>query len=442
MSDGATTIHAPESERVPPGYKRIEVGVIAEEWEVANLASLGDGSDPPIKAGPFGSALTKATYVPVGYKVYGQEQVIRGDYQYGDYFVSHAKFKELESCSVKSGDILLSLVGTAGKLLVIPRNAPKGIINPRLIRFSFDKERVDSEFFKELFEAGQIQSYLERYAQGGTMGVLNASILRAVNIPLPPLPEQRAIAAALSDVDDSISALDALIAKKRAVKTAAMQRLLTGKHRLPGFDGEWETRRLGDIFALLSTASNARSDLMEDGDIGYIHYGDIHGTDSSFLDCDAEETPHIASHLVKNIPLLEEGDLVMADASEDYDGIGKSIEVKNVRGRKLVAGLHTLLLRGNKAVAADGFKGYLQYIPALRSALIRLSTGISVYGISKNNVRSIEISLPSIEEQTAIAAVLSDMDAKIESLEARREKTRKVKRGMMGELLTGRTRLV
>lgn len=266
--------------------------------------------------------------------------------------------------------------------------------------------------------------------------------IRAFQVAYPEIAEQRAIAAALSDVDSLISALDKLIAKKRAVKTAAMQQLLTGKQRLPGFSGEWEVKRLGDVFTFLSTANNPRSDLSEHGEVGYVHYGDLHATDSPFLDCSRAKMPHIARNLIRHVPLLEEGDLVMVDASEDYEGVGKSVEARNVNGRKLVAGLHTFLLRGNKKSLVDGFKGYLQYIPRVRSALVRLATGISVYGISKNSVRSIEVSLPPVAEQTAIAAVLSDMDAEIEALEARREKTRRIKQGMMQELLTGRTRLV
>ncbi len=118
---------------LPKGYQQTEVGVIPEDWEVRELESLGTGTIPSIKAGPFGSALTKDTYVPMGYKVYGQEQVIRGDHLYGNYFISIDKFRQLESCAVRPGDILLSLVGTAGKVLVVPENAPPGIINPRLI---------------------------------------------------------------------------------------------------------------------------------------------------------------------------------------------------------------------------------------------------------------------------------------------------------------------
>jgi len=118
------------------------------------------------------------------------------------------------------------------------------------------------------------------------------------------------------------------------------------------------------------------------------------------------------------------------------------VEIQNARSRKIVAGLHTFLLRGNKELLADGFKGYLQFITSVKAALIRFATGISVYGVSKGNVRSIEVPLPRLEEQTAIADVLSDMDAEIAALEARRDKTRALKQGMMQELLTGRIRLV
>lgn len=217
---------------VKPGYKQTEVGVIPEDWKVVALESLGERTRPAIKAGPFGSSLTKDTYVAEGYKVYGQEQVIRGDYLYGDYYISKARFNELKSCAVEPGDILLSLVGTAGRVLVIPEGAPEGIINPRLIRFSFDRTIISPDFFKFLFETKTYQALLSRSSQGGTMGVLNAGLLRSLCIPLPQIAEQEAIATILSDMDTEITTLEEKLAKTHHIKQGMMQELLTGRIRL------------------------------------------------------------------------------------------------------------------------------------------------------------------------------------------------------------------
>lgn len=116
--------------------------------------------------------------------------------------------------------------------MIVPEGAAAGIINPRLIRFTFDPELVVPRFFKELFESEQIQRYLERTSQGGTMGVLNATMLRSLEIPLPSSAEQQAIAEVLSDMDAEIAALESRRAKTAAVKQGMMQALLTGKVRL------------------------------------------------------------------------------------------------------------------------------------------------------------------------------------------------------------------
>jgi type I restriction enzyme, S subunit len=300
--------------------------------------------------------------------------------------------------------------------------------------------QLDNHFLYYWLQAEK--SEFERIANGNTIKTIGLPHFKALQIPLPPPSEQRAIATALSDLDALICSLDQLIAKNRDLKRAAMQLLLTGKQRLPGFQGEWEVWTFGELFRFLNTANNPRADLSPFGDFGYIHYGDIHMASPSFLDCADADLPLIDEAKVASIPRVEDGDLVMADASEDYSGIGKCVEVRNVSGRRIVAGLHTFLLRSNKELLADGFKGYLQFIPSVKTSLVKLATGISVYGISKSNVNSLEVLLPPVEEQRAITAVLSDMDAEIAALEQRRDKTRAIKQGMMQELLTGRTRLV
>ncbi len=381
-------------------------------------------------------------YVIAGIPFYSVENVTANNFHDTKFISPEEHTMLIKRCKPQRGDILITRIGSLGDTKLIDWDAEASIyVSLAILRLG---ETANAQYVYRYSKSWRFVKDIEKRALlNAAPKKINMRDIGNVPIPLPStLKEQRAIAAALSNVDSLIAALDKLIAKKRAIKTAAMQQLLTGKQRLPGFSGEWEMRRLGDVFCFLSTANNPRSDLSEHGEIRYIHYGDIHAMTSSFLDCSRAKMPHISGSKVKGISLLEEGDLVMADASEDYEGVGKSIEVKNLNGSELVAGLHTFLLRGNKELLADGFKGYLQYVPRVRSALVRLATGTSVYGISKNNVRSIEVGLPPIEEQTAIAAVLSDMDAEIEALGARREKTQQVKQGMMQELLTGKTRLI
>ena len=133
--------------------------------------------------------------------------------------------------------------------------------------------------------------------------------------------------------------------------------------------------------------------------------------------------------------------MVFADASEDYDGVGKSVEIVNT-GTGLVPGLHTIAVRFQKTILADGFKAYLQFIPAFRNHLLRLASGTKVYATQRSHIASAELALPPITEQIAIATILSEMDTELAALEARHAKTRALKQGMMQELLSGRIRLV
>lgn len=277
-------------------------------------------------------------------------------------------------------------------------------------------------------------------SNAGNQDNLNGAIVKSVDVALPPLAEQKSIASALNDADQFLAALDLLIEKKRAMKAGAMQRLLAGQTRLPGFTGEWETRRLGDVLTFLPTASNPRADLADDGDAAYLHYGDIHAHDSPLLDCASTRLPRIARAKVSRLPMMQDGDVVFVDASEDLDGLGKSVEIMNLGSRPAVAGLHTILCRGDRPHWASGFKAYLQFMPAFRNALLRVATGTSVYGISKRHLAEIELAVPSVGEQTAIASVLFDIESDIAELIHRRSKMMSVRKGMQLELLTGRIR--
>ncbi|WP_186190932.1 restriction endonuclease subunit S [Burkholderia gladioli] len=271
---------------------------------------------------------------------------------------------------------------------------------------------------------------------------ITSNDVRTFPLTLPPLPEQSAIASALSDVDALLSSLDALIAKKRDIKQAAMQQLLTGKTRLPGFKEEWVVTRLGDHATLIRNGVYSRAELSIDGRVKYLHYGDIHTCGAVYLNPSEAIMPFLDADKAVRLGRLVSGDLVFVDATEDLAGVGKSVEVVGAEGTELVAGLHTIAVRFDKRILADGFKAYLQFIPAFGAHLRSLAAGTKVLSTNRSHIASAEIALPSIAEQAAIAEVLSDMDAELAALKARRDKTRLLKQGMMQELLTGKTRLV
>jgi len=277
-------------------------------------------------------------------------------------------------------------------------------------------------------------------------GAAQPQITRATLAPslirVPPVEEQEVISEALSDADAAIEALDALIAKKRDVKQAAMQQLLIGRTRLPGFEGKWEEELVGSLFTLHRTTALSRAQLSDAGEIGYIHYGDIHSRWVSHLDLSRHSLPRVDSDLAGTAAAVVDGDLVLADASEDLDGVGKAVEVMGIGSRRVIAGLHTVLLRPRAGVFAPGFVGYVPSTPAFKLQARTLAAGLKVYGLSKTSLRQIAIRVPHTQEQAAIAQVLMDMDAEVEALVAERDKMRLVKQGMMQELLSGRVRLV
>jgi type I restriction enzyme S subunit len=152
--------------------------------------------------------------------------------------------------------------------------------------------------------------------------------------------------------------------------------------------------------------------------------------------------PSLPSEKATTLDRLRDGDLIFADASEDLTGVSKSVEMSGVGSNAVVAGLHTIAARFDKKILADGFKAYLQFSPVFAGQLRRLAAGTKVYATNRAHIASVEICLPGVDEQAAIAAVFKDMNAEIEALEARRDKTRALKQAMMQQLLTGRARLV
>jgi type I restriction enzyme S subunit len=288
----------------------------------------------------------------------------------------------------------------------------------------------------------QIAVQLSRAAQPNLF-INNIAQLLA---PLPPTrAEQEAIAETLSAADALVESLEQLIAKKRGLKKGIMQELLTGKRRLPGFNGEWVNRSLGDLFTFSGGYSASREQLSSNG-FCYLHYGDIHTSTKSLINVLSEfhDIPKLDIPLKSVSPssLLSDGDVVFVDASEDIEGTSKHVVIVNPDGIPYISGLHTIVVKGKDNALEHLYRRYCFQTDAIQTQFRFFAVGTKVSGISKTNIAKIILPVPSAPEQTAIASILSDMDAEIAALEEKLAKARNIKQGMMQELLTGRIRLV
>jgi type I restriction enzyme S subunit len=172
--------------------------------------------------------------------------------------------------------------------------------------------------------------------------------------------------------------------------------------------------------------------------IGYIHYGDIHTKYNLILDVPNTEIPYISEELKKDFEYIKDGDLILSDTSEDYDGVGKCIEILNVGNNKIISGLHTLMLRPKGNDLIDGFKGYLFSGEYVRNSLLRIVTGIKVYSIAKAMLAKVNLPIPSIQEQKEITNILSKVDKAIASVQNSIAAAERLKKSLMQNLLTGK----
>ncbi|MEL4890002.1 restriction endonuclease subunit S [Xanthomonas protegens] len=360
-------------------------------------------------------------------------------------YIFEDSFTSLKCKSLEVGDLLICrLAEPAGRACILPEIGDKRIITSVDVSiFRPDPAKFDRRYLNQYFSTSDWFESVAESVGGTTHKRISRSALGRIKLPIPTDRfEQSAIANALGDVDTLWAAQNALIAKKRAIKQGATQELLTGKRRLPGFSGKWEARLLGDHLKFLNNGANPRAELMSDGKVRYLHYGDIHSASNVLLDPKAVAMPFLPEVKAKRLDRLQDGDVVFADASEDLDGVAKAIELRNVEGLEVVAGMHTIAVRFDKGVLVDGYKAYLQMIPSFREHLCRLASGTKVYATNMAHISSAEVMLPGPDEQIAIAEALNEMDAEIIALEAQRAKTAQLKQGMMQALLTGRIRLV
>lgn len=290
---------------------------------------------------------------------------------------------------------------------------------------------------------------------GTNYPAIGDSDIRNIRLMLPSSKEEKtAVANILSKVDEAIASVQNSIAAAERLKKSLMQNLLTGKMKPDGtfrtpdefyidekfgkVPVEWEIKRIDEVFDFYPTASYSRSMLLDEGDCKYIHYGDIHTRFDTFLDISKETLPYIKKDLVKKFVYLEDGDIIISDTSEDYEGVGKLIEITNLGGTKAISGLHTLLLRSKADDLINGFKGYLFNEERVRLEFLKYVTGIKVYSISKNSLSKVLIPIPTRMEQEQIKQKLDAISNDILTSKYKIGRLERLKKSLMQNLLTGK----
>lgn len=222
-----------EKYKEPPTIETEELPDLPEGWTWVGLEQVAAAGAHALKAGPFGSALKKEFYVAKGYKVYGQEQVISGDPYFGDYYIDEDRFDSLKACAVKPGDLLISLVGTIGRVLILPADIEPGIINPRLVKISLDTSVILPEYLKAYLESPYAKYLFSLSTHGGTMEILNLGILKELPIPLPPIKEQQMLLQIMDKVSSSDNevetTLDAQLQQAVRLRQAVLKRAFEGR---------------------------------------------------------------------------------------------------------------------------------------------------------------------------------------------------------------------
>lgn len=409
---------------VKPGFKHSDVGIIPEDWSVTSLGELAEITSS--------KRIFESDYVSLGIPFYRGKEIsllIEGKSIDQPYFIAEKRFNEIKAQfgAPERGDILITAVGTLANVFVVRGMTPFYFKDGNLIWLR-KMQAAESDYVG--VQMGARKSDIINGAIGSSQKALTIAVLRNFRIPLPPLPEQRAIATALSDVDALLGALERLIAKKRDLKQAAMQQLLTGQTRLPGFEGEWNLRQLGNIARIQRGASPRPIDnpvwFDENSDIGWVRISDV--TKSGMY---LRETTQRLSQLgVKHSRPVARGSLIMSICATVGRPIVTEIDVCIHDGFVVFDDLQAdklFIYYMLKWIEPDWSKH------GQTGSQMNLNTGL---------ITGTEISLPPLPEQTAIATVLTDMDADLAALEQRLAKTRALKQGMMQELLTGRTRLI
>lgn len=405
------------------GYKRTEAGVIPDNWDIMKIGEVSRLVN--------GRGFKPHEWCDNGLPII-RIQNLNGSEVF-NYYAGEFNSKIL----VEHGQLLFAWSGSRGTSFG-PHiwTGSKALLNYHTWKIVTNDSKIDGDYFYHALRS--LTNYIEDSAHGASALVhTQKGEMEKYDILVPPIQEQRAIATAISDLDALIASLDRMIAKKRDMKQATMQELLTGKRRLSGFSGEWEIKTLGELFTFKNGLNKGKEYF------GYgtpiVNYMDVFGNSSICSDSLKGRVSVTKTELL-NFD-VQTGDVFFTRTSETTEEIGIAAVIL---GDPIDTVFSGFILRGRPIndSLCDSYKAYCFQSIEIRKQIISKASYTTRALTNGKLLSSVKIQVPSKTEQTAIAMNLSDMDADIATMEQKLEKTRMLKQGMMQELLTGRIRLV
>lgn len=412
-------------------FKDSPLGPIPEDWEVKRLgdvvALVTKGTTPT----SIGCEFTRSgvTFIKAE-SIANNGSLISSMFAY----ISEQTHEVLRRSQLKENDILFSIAGVLGRVGIVGKEVLPANTNQALaiIRPKIDGE-VDIKFLFYCLHAEYIVEAINQLQVGVAQANLSLENVEGLRLALPPLPEQQRIAEALGEVDKLIESLDEQIEKKRLIAKGVAHDLLSGAKRLPGFKGEWKRVTLDEI-GVISKGSGISRTESNTGCIPAVRYGEIYTHHDKVV---LNYVSHISEAVAQRAKPLKKGDVLFAASGETVEEIGKAVAIKD---NGVFAGGDTIVFSPYEELPPI-FLGHLLNSPYVQAQKSVAGHGATIVHIKPKDIGRLQVSLPALAEQQAIADSLGEQDAAIVALEAKREKYARIKEGMMRDMLTGKVRM-
>lgn len=414
-------------------YKQNEIEVLPEGWKIKTLFDLAERKKELFDDGDW---IEAAHITTQGIRLIQTGNIGIGKFIEKDdkKYIYESSCISLRCKELKQGDLLICrLAEPAGRSCVLGDISEARVVTSVDVTiFRPSSMLADRYFLSQVFSTSEWFKAVSDLCGGTTHKRISRGALGRLKIKIPPLTEQHAISTILNDVDLLLSTLDKIITKKRDIKQAAMQQLLTGKIRLPGFSESWEVKRLGDVAYFLKGKGLPKSAISESGSNPCIHYGELFTLYPETIGEIYSRTDSFsgAFRSVGN-------DVLMPTSDVTPRGLAKASCIKS---DDVILGGDILVIRSDTTLICGSFLSFL--IRYEEAQILKLVTGSTVYHLYGSDMEDFTFLMPSLPEQFAIVTVLSGINAELSALETRLDKTRNIKQAMMQELLTGKTRLI